>query len=255
MLFGQERAGFGGLKRAGVPRVRVTMLARMAILYIDGTVVDRSIINPTVIRTIDRLGSGATDPTATAFRTNSGGGIGTKQVPGFLKSGVFGFGAVRGEQDFGLPSENARTMGFGNLGGPPKIKFPTLSRQGTSRQGWGTRRRLGARGTSAGAASGGEGNDVPDLDGNDVGGDEVEHAFAVRDSVGVDVTFVGAGGVVAASGFDLHAQEISVVLDSDVVGRGVSPRTDDGEALLGGAGHEQKLGPLAALLEVFGNVG
>src|SRR5579864_38849 len=105
------------------------------------------------------------------------------------------------------------------------------------------------------SASGVEGNDVPDLDGDDVSRDKVEHAFAVRDSVGVDVTFVSSGGVVAASGFDLHTQEVSVVLDGNVVGRGVSPGTDDGEALLGGAGHEEKLGPFSALFEMFDDVG
>ena len=153
-------ADFAGLKRAGVPRVRVAMPARMAILFTDRTVVDRGIIDPTITNlTIDRLGSRTTDPTATAFRT-IGGGVGTEEMPGFLELGVFGFGAVRGEENFGLP----------------------------------------VRGV--------EGNDVPDAHGNDVSGDEVEHAFAVGDSVGVDVTFVGAGAVVAAGGFDLHAKDV-----------------------------------------------
>jgi hypothetical protein len=38
--------------------------------------------------------------------------------------------------------------------------------------------------------------------------------------------------------------------DRDVVWGGISPGTGDGETLLGGAGHEKKLGPLALLFEV-----
>jgi hypothetical protein len=60
----------------------------------------------------------------------------------------------------------------------------------------------------------------------------------------------------ALSGLDLHAQEVGTAAvsvggdDGYVVWGGVSPGTGDGEAVLGGAGHEKKLGPLALLLEV-----
>jgi hypothetical protein len=39
-----------------------------------------------------------------------------------------------------------------------------------------------------------DGDDEPDGDGDDVGGDEVELVGAVGDAVGVDVTFVSVGG-------------------------------------------------------------
>lgn len=68
----------------------------------------------------------------------SGGRVLTEEVPGLFEAGVFGFGAVPGEEHLGLPSENGRTMRFGHLGARRKIKFPTLSRQRTSRRGWGT---------------------------------------------------------------------------------------------------------------------
>src|SRR5579864_1216163 len=41
-----------------------------------------------------------------AARTISGGGIGAEEVPGLLISSVFGFGAMRGEEDLVLPSPN-----------------------------------------------------------------------------------------------------------------------------------------------------
>jgi len=122
-------------------------------------------------------------------------------VPSFFVSGVFGFGAGGGQEDFGL------SMG------------------------------------------GGQGDDVPDGDGDQVGGDEVELGEAVGDSVGVDVALEG-GGALAAGGFDLDAKESSVAFDGNIVGGGVSPGTGDGEALFGGAGHEEKLGPFAALFGV-----
>jgi hypothetical protein len=174
----QDRAGFAGLQGA--------ILFVMPILFVR---------------------VGFTTHHTTASWAIGGIRIVAEELPGLLKSGVFGFGAVRGEEHFSL------------------------------------------------AVSVLEGNDVPDLDGNNKRRDEVEHAVAVRDSVGVDVTLVSAGGVVAASGFDLHAEDVSMMLDGDVVGRGVSPGTDDGEALLGGARHEQKFGPFALLFEVVEDVG
>ena len=137
---------------------------------------------------------------------------------GFLEFGVFGFGAMGREEELGL------------------------------------------------SVSGVEGNDVPDLDGNDVSCDEVEVVNAVRDAVGIDVAFVGAGAVVASRGLDLNAEEVRALAtfvvqgfpgqdQANVVRRGVSPGTEDGEAALGGAGHEKKLGPLAALFEVAKDIG
>lgn len=105
------------------------------------------------------------------------------------------------------------------------------------------------------AVGGLDGDDEPDGDRNDVGGDEVELVGAVGDAVGVDVRFVSVVAL-ALGGFDLHAQEVGTLAagigddDGDIVGGGVSPGTGDGEAVLGGAGHEKKLGPLALLFVV-----
>ena len=99
------------------------------------------------------------------------------------------------------------------------------------------------------AVGGVGGDDVPDVEGDDVGGDEIELVAAVGDSVGGDVAFVGVAALVFG-GLDLDADEASFVLDGEVVGGGVSPRAGDAEALLGGAGHKEKLGPLAALFGV-----
>jgi len=133
-------------------------------------------------------------------------------------------------------------------------------------------------------ARGGEREDVPDLGWDDVGGDEVDHALAVGDSVGIDVALVGSVAVEAASGFDLDAEEAGAGAfalchrktvvehcstrrarapvatqfvvgiygplfvsynDGDVIRGAVSPGTEDGESEFGGAGHEEKLDPLA----------
>lgn len=105
------------------------------------------------------------------------------------------------------------------------------------------------------AVGGLDGDDEPNGDSDDVCGDEVELIGAVGDAVGVDVTFVSVVAL-ALGGFDLHAQQVGTLAagigddDGDVVGGGVSPGTGDGQAVLGGAGHEQKLGPLALLFVV-----
>ena len=62
-------------------------------------------------------------------------GVGLEEAPGFLISGVFGFGAVGGEEDLGL------------------------------------------------TAGGGEGNEVPDFEGDHIGRDEVEFVESVGRAV------------------------------------------------------------------------
>ena len=102
---------------------------------------------------------------------------------------------------------------------------------------------------------GSDGDDEPDGHGNNVSGDEVELVGAVSCAVRVDVTFkrVAAAGL---RGFDLDAQEVGARAgfglgdDGDVVRGGVSPGTGNGEPLLGGAGHEEELGPFALLFVV-----
>ena len=52
-------------------------------------------------------------------------------------------------------------------------------------------------------------------------------------------------------GFYLHAQEMTLVLDGEVVARGVSVRLGDAQSVGGGAGHETHLCPLTALFAVL----
>ncbi len=140
-----------------------------------------------------------------------------QKVPSFLESGVFGFGAVGGEEDFGL------------------------------------------------SVSSGEGDDVPELGGDNISGDEVEVVKPVGNAVRINVAFVSAGAVAASGGLDLDAEEVGTLAafvgggflrsdQTDVVRGRVSPGTDDGETEFGGAGHEEKLGPFALKLEVRENV-
>jgi hypothetical protein len=108
-----------------------------------------------------------------------------------------------------------------------------------------------------------DGEDVPGVGGDYVGGDEIDLVGAVGDSVGGDAAAVGVPALLlgafdpfggcALSGQALDAAEAAAVVGGEVVGRGVSPGLGDAEAEFGGAGHETKLGPLAAGLGV-GNV-
>jgi len=94
-----------------------------------------------------------------------------------------------------------------------------------------------------------EGEDVPGVGGDYVGGEEVDLVGAVGDSVGVEVAFVGAAAVEDGA-FDLDAGEVAVVFEGEVEGGHVSPGLGDDEAEFGGAGHETPFGPLAARLGV-----
>ncbi len=99
--------------------------------------------------------------------------------------------------------------------------------------------------------------DVPEVLGNDVGGDEVDLAVErMRDVTGLrrasglgKMTAIDAAHD-AHGGFDQDAQSASVVLDHEVVRSGVSPGLGDHDALLGGASHEEKLDPFAASFAV-----
>jgi hypothetical protein len=52
-------------------------------------------------------------------------------------------------------------------------------------------------------------------------------------------------------GFDLHAQEMAMMLDGKVEARGISIRLGDTQSVRGGSRHETHLRPLAPLLAVF----
>lgn len=111
----------------------------------------------------------------------------------------------------------------------------------------------------AGAAHVGDRDDVPDIFRDDVEGEEVDLGGEVGasrrlagGSAGDGVAEVGAGsaawfhGREHDGGLDLHPLEASAVLDDEVVAGGVAPGLGDGESVMGGAGHELQLDPLAA---------
>ena len=101
-----------------------------------------------------------------------------------------------------------------------------------------------------GLASGGaDGEDVPGVGGDYVGGYEVELGGAVGDVGGADGADVGVLAF-ADGAFDLDAAEAAAVVGGEVVGGGVSPGLADEEAEFGGAGHETQLRPLAPCLGV-----
>lgn len=94
-----------------------------------------------------------------------------------------------------------------------------------------------------------DGEDVPGVGGNDIGGEEVDLVGAVGNSVGVEVAFVGVAAVEDGA-FDLDADEVSAVGEGEIEGGGVSPGLGDDEAEFGGTGHETQLRPLAPHLGV-----
>jgi hypothetical protein len=95
------------------------------------------------------------------------------------------------------------------------------------------------------------GEDVPDVFGDDVDGEEVDLAAGVGAlAAGLDSDDVSAA-LASCGGLDLDAEEMAVAFDGDVVAGGVSPRLGDVEAALGDAGHEDEFGPLAAMFWVF----
>lgn len=109
---------------------------------------------------------------------------------------------------------------------------------------------VGREDEAGASAGGGEGNDVPDVGVDDVDGEEVEAVAGVGNVAGGDVAFVGARAPVVGA-FDLDAQEVSVVLDGEVVRSGFSPGLGDAETVLGGASHEAQFGPLTPHLGVL----
>jgi len=82
-----------------------------------------------------------------------------------------------------------------------------------------------------------DGDDVPDVEGDDVGGDEVDVGAGVdgasfADGVG-GAGFVGAGAD-AFSAFDLDAVESGAVVEDEVVAAAVAPGLGDAESEAGG---------------------
>ena len=74
-----------------------------------------------------------------------------------------------------------------------------------------------------------DGKDVPGVGGYHIGGDEVDVARRVGDSVGVEVAFVGVAAMEDGA-FDLDAAEASAVVDDEVVGSASDARQTRGSA-------------------------
>jgi hypothetical protein len=115
---------------------------------------------------------------------------------------------------------------------------------------------LGGGGTYGAWGGGGadfDGDDVPDVEGDDVGGEEVGVFAGVGDVLAVDV--VGGAGFVsvgaeAFGAFGLDAPEAGAVVDDEVVALAVSPGLGDGEVKAEGAGQEGGFGALPGALGV-----
>jgi len=107
---------------------------------------------------------------------------------------------------------------------------------------------------------GGEGEDVEDVGGDDVGGEEVDLGGAVGGAVVVEVAFVGVAALEDGA-FHLYAQKVSVVVpsvavcslragDDEVVGGAVSAGAGEDESAFGGAELEAEFGPFSAAFGV-----
>jgi len=102
-----------------------------------------------------------------------------------------------------------------------------------------------------------DGDDVPDVEGDEVGSDEVDVALGVGDVAMAG--FVGGAGFVGAGAegvgaLDLDADEVNcwvrTVVEDEVVTLAVSPGLGDGEAALAGLVEESGFGALSGALGV-----
>lgn len=98
------------------------------------------------------------------------------------------------------------------------------------------------------------GDDVPDIEGDDVGGDEVDIFFRIDGAAFADgvsgAGFVGAGAD-AFGAFDLNAMEARPVVEDEVVAAGVSPGLGDAEFAGGGLVEEGGFGAFSGDFCVF----
>lgn|SRR5580700_10050699 len=92
---------------------------------------------------------------------------------------------------------------------------------------------------------GADGEDVPGIDGDYQGGEEVELVGAVDHVAGADGACIRVAALVDGA-FHLNSKEMAVMVRSDIVGGGFSPGLGDAESALGGALHETEFGPLSA---------
>ncbi len=101
---------------------------------------------------------------------------------------------------------------------------------------------------------GGEGEDVPDVGGDDVSGEEVDLRGSVGRAIVVEAAAVGLLLAALQGAFDLDAEEVAEVVDGEVVGGVVAAGLGKDESEFGGAELEAEFGPLSAefgVLDVY----
>src|SRR5712692_4343043 len=113
---------------------------------------------------------------------------------------------------------------------------------------------MGIEAEHGGGHAGADGEDVPEVERDDVGDQEVYvlggiDGAAFADGVG-GAGFVGVGAE-GVGGFDLDAQEAASVVEDEVVALTVAPGFGDAESELAGFVEEGSFGALAAALGVF----
>src|SRR5262249_54037885 len=101
-------------------------------------------------------------------------------------------------------------------------------------------------------------NDVPEIEWNDVGGNEVDVIFGV-DGASFAGGVSGAGFVGpcadAFSAFDLNAVETFSIVEDEVVAAAVAPGLGDSKSHVDGAGKEGGFGALSGDLSIFAVLG
>ncbi len=93
-----------------------------------------------------------------------------------------------------------------------------------------------------------DGDDVPDVFGDDVANEEVDFFAGIDFAAGPGGFDAIAGFGVESGGFDLDAEESVVEFDYGIVAVAVSPRDADAEAEMSGAGEEGGFGGFSAAL-------
>lgn len=107
---------------------------------------------------------------------------------------------------------------------------------------------MGIEADAFAASDGLDGDDVPDVFGDDVGDEEVDFFTRIDFSAGSGGFDAVAGLGVEVGGFNLDAKESVIEFDDGVVTVAVSPGDADAEAESGGAGEECGLGGFSEAL-------
>ena len=104
---------------------------------------------------------------------------------------------------------------------------------------------MGIEAQSFARGEGGDGHDVPEIFGNDVGDEEVDLVAGVSGFPSSGLHAVAGFGV-ALGGFDLDAEESVAEVEDEVVALAVSPGLGDGKAEAGSFGEEGGFGNFSA---------